>query len=228
VDILIAARRANLLVTFPRRQLRLRVLEALERRAKAFRGYEGVWPFRIPHEPLALDAVIEYALSDDVERIGVQDLQPRMVLRMEWTDSGHAWGAWTIALPSGILMYCDDDGDEARVLASVRRGNAVEADGFFLELLAETHGHAFGIEMAGGVPDRIRTSIADREFLTDVFVDLFEDTDAERDLREMSAAPQGDFRAHVEAWLASALATQPPARSPRRQPRRREQERFGG
>ena len=74
---------------------------------------------------------------------------------MEWTDSGHVWEAWTIALPSGILIYCDDDGEEARVLGSVRRGNAVEADGFFLELLAETRGDAFGIEMAGVAPDRV-------------------------------------------------------------------------
>src|SRR5690349_3634682 len=136
-------------VTFSRRQLRLRVLEALERRAKGFRGHEGVWPFRIPHEPLALDALIVEALSDEEGRIDAQDLRSRTVLRMEWTESGHAWEAWTISLPSGILIYCDDDGEEARVLASVRRGTAVEADGFFLELLAETHGHAFGIEMAG-------------------------------------------------------------------------------
>jgi hypothetical protein len=215
-------------VTFSRRQLRLRVLEALERRAKGFRGHEGVWPFRIPHEPLALDALIVEALSDEEGRIDAQDLRSRTVLRMEWTESGHAWEAWTISLPSGILIYCDDDGEEARVLASVRRGTAVEADGFFLELLAETHGHAFGIEMAGDVPDRIRTSIADREFLTDVFLELFEDTEAEPLLREMTAAARGDFRAHVEAWLSSALATQPSSRSPKRQPRRREQERFGG
>jgi hypothetical protein len=215
-------------MTFSRRRLRLRVLEALERRAKGFKGHEGVWPFRIPHEPLALDMLIEDALSDEDGRIEPRDLRSRTVLRMEWTDGGHAWEAWTIALPSRILIYCDDDGEEARVLASVRRGNAIEADGFFLELLAETHGHAFGIEMTGVAPDRIRTSVGDREFLTDVFVELFEGTEAEVHLQESTLSAGGDFRAHVDRWLSSALATRPGPRSPKRQPRRREQERFGG
>ncbi len=215
-------------MTFSRRQLRLRVLESLERRTKGFKGHEGVWPFRIPHEPLALDALIGDALSDEDGRIETRDLRSRTVLRMEWTDSGHAWDAWTIALPSGILIYCDDDGEEARVLASVRRGNAIEADGFFLELLAETRGHAFGIEMTGVAPDRIRTSISDRDFLTDVFVELFEGTEAEGYLRGHTASAGGDFRANVDAWLSHALATRPGPRAPNRQPRRREQERFGG
>lgn len=215
-------------MAFARRQLRLRVLELLERRAKGFRGHEGVWPFRIPHEPLALDALIDEALIDEDRSLDAEDLRSRTVLRMEWTDIPHAWEAWTIVLPSGILIYCDDDGDEARVLASVRRGTAVEADGFFLELLAETHGHAFGIEMAGVAPDRIRTSIADREFLTEIFVELFEGTEAEAHLRQQTARAASDFRADVEAWLSRALATQPGPRAPRRQPRRREQEGFRG
>ena len=57
-----------------------------------------------------------------------------------------------MSLASGIIVYCDDDGDEARVLASAKRGNPLEADGFFLELLAETRGQAFGMEMAGMRP----------------------------------------------------------------------------
>lgn len=214
-------------MTFSRRRLRLRVLESLERRAKGFRGHEGVWPFRIPHEPLPLDALIDEALSGEDGTLGPRDLGSRTVLRMEWTGGTHVWEAWTITVPSGILIYCDDDGEEARVLASARRGNAIEADGFFLELLAETHGHAFGIEMTGVAPDRIRTSISDRDFLADVFVELFEGTDAEAYLREDAASAGGDFRAHVVAWLSRALSSRPAPRSPKRQPRRREQERFG-
>ena len=85
---------------------------------------------------------------------------------------------WTIALPSGIFLYCYSDGHESRVLASVKRGNPSEADGFFLERLAESRGEFFGIEMSGPAPDRVRSSIGDREFLADVFVDLFEGTPA--------------------------------------------------
>ena len=36
------------------RQQRVRVLEALELRARQFRSREGIWPFRVPHEPLDL------------------------------------------------------------------------------------------------------------------------------------------------------------------------------
>ena len=104
-------------------------------------------------------------------------LRTRTVLEMRW-DEEQAWEAWAVNLASGIIVYCDDDGDEARVLASAKRGNPLEADGFFLELLAETRGHAFGMEMAGDAPVRLRTSIADREFLIDVFVELFEDSSA--------------------------------------------------
>ena len=54
------------------------------------------------------------------------------------------------------------------VLASAKRSNPLEADRFFLELLAESRGHHFGIEMSGTAPDRVRSSIGDREFLVDV------------------------------------------------------------
>ena len=83
-------------------------------------------------------------------------LRSRTVLEMLWPGN-HVWTAWAIALPTGILVYCDDDGDEARVLASVKRGNQAEADGFFLDLLAETRGQAFGMEMSGSAPERVRT-----------------------------------------------------------------------
>ena len=52
-------------MTLGRRQLRVRVLEALERRTRQFRSREELWPVRVPREPLALDEVIEQALPDD-------------------------------------------------------------------------------------------------------------------------------------------------------------------
>src|SRR6266702_1035806 len=135
------------------RQRRLQALETLEQRAKQFRGREDIWPFRVPHEPLAFDPA---------------SVQPRVVLRLDWP--GSAWELWSIALPSGILLYGDSDGRESRVLASVRRGSPAEADGFFLERLAESRGAHFGIELSGPAPDRVRSTNGDREFLTDIFV----------------------------------------------------------
>jgi hypothetical protein len=207
------------------RQLKLRVIEALERRAKQFRSYENIWPFRVPHEPLTLDAIVDEALAEDGGSIAVEALKTRTVVRLTFGPDGDergdglAWEAWVIGLPSGVMLYCDDAGDERRILASVKRGNPIEADGFFLELLAETGGEAFGIEMTGAVPDRVRTSVADRDFILDVFVELFEGTDAEPALR---SGPGGDFRNDVDRWLSRAWVA-PPARTPRRQPRRRDE-----
>jgi hypothetical protein len=187
-------------LSFENRQSKLRAIEALELRAKHFRSREGIWPFRVPHEPLDLDEIAAGALSKS---------DARTVLRMEWTD--HAWDLWVFHLPSGILLYGDSDGEESRILASARRGNPGDADGFFLERLAESRGHDFGIEMAGPAPDRVRSSIGDREFLADVFVELFEGTEA-----GASIGSGGDFRDHVVVWLEGIL-TAPPAT--RRQPR---------
>jgi hypothetical protein len=179
------------------RPARLKAIAALELRAKQFRPRQDVWPFRVPHEPLAFDPA---------------DLQPRTILRMEWPSG--AWELMAIALPSGILLYCDSDGHESRVLASVKRGRAAEADGFFLERLAESRGRAFGIEMAGPPPDRVRSAIGDRDFLTDFFVELFEETDAQSVLGAVS--PAADFRDVVSRWLGAVLAAPPPSgRQPR-------------
>ena len=217
------------------RLLRGRVLETLEARTRQFKSYEGIWPFRIPHEPLALADIIEEALRDASGAFharsiaGARDvLRSRTVLEMHW-PGGHVWTAWAIALPTGILVYCDDDGDEARVLASVKRGNPAEADGFFLELLAETRGQAFGMEMSGSAPERVRTSIGDRDFLVDVFVELFEDTAAASSILEAAGSTPRDnagrdFRADVDRWLDRTLVAPPAVRSPRRQTRRRDAE----
>jgi len=180
-------------VAFDERQARLKALEALEERAKQFHGREEMWPFRAPREPLEID---------------LASLEPRPVLRMEWADT--FWQLWSVALPSGILVYGDSDGRESRILASVKRGSPSEGDGFFLERLAESRGQYFGIEMAGPPPERVRSySIGDRDFLADVFVELFEGTDA-------LPVESPDFRTDVVNWLGLVL-TAPPSRG--RQPR---------
>ena len=197
------------------RQQRVRVLEALELRAKQFRSREGIWPFRVPHDPLDLHDLIERTVNGE-GRVDEDALRSRTVLELAW--GAHRWELWVITLPSGILLYCDSDGEETRVLASARRGNPAEADGFFLERLAQSRGHDFGIEMAGPPPDRVRSSIGDRDFLADVFVELYEGADAESALTALRsmAGPahgtDGDFRGVVARWLDEVLTAPPPGR----------------
>ena len=75
--------------------------------------------------------------------------------------------------------------------------------------------------MAGGVPDRIRATVTDRDFLTDVFVELFEGTPLQASIHaaEHPAAAVVDFRADVALWLDRVLVT-PPQVGPRRRIRR--------
>jgi len=214
---------------FADRQGRLRVIEALELRARQFRSREDSWPFRLPHEPLDLDEIIRRAL-DGQGAVDRDVLRSRTVLEFLW--DAHIWELWAIALPSGILLYCDSDGDETRVLASAKRGNPGEADGFFLERLAESRGELFGIEMSGPAPDRVRSSIGDRAFLADVFVEMFEGTPAEAHIVDAASEgivqpapdaggserrrPAGDFREHVTRWLELVLTAPPATRRQRR------------
>ena len=190
------------------------MLEALELRAKQFRSREGIWPFRVPHEPLNLEELIERAL-DGEGRVEPETLRTRTVLELGWDE--HRWELWVLTLPSGIFLYCDADGGETRVLASAKRGNPGDADDFFLERLAQSKGHHFGIEMAGPPPDRVRSSIGDREFLADVFVELFEGSGMEHAF----GSKADDFHAVVVRWLDEVLTAPPPGR---RQPRVSEQD----
>ena len=201
-------------MTFARRQLRLRVVDALARAAKQFRSRHDLWPLRVPREPVPLEDVIDQALGDDRAQFDERDLRSRTLLQLEWDaeEGGRParWDAWMIALPTGVHLYCDSDEEETRILASAKRdAEGGELDEFFLELLAESAGEHFGIEMSGGAPSRVRTSIANRELLVELFVNLFEVTKSEDSVRRALAGrePQNagldgsDFRLDVEQWL---------------------------
>ncbi len=196
------------------RQLRLRVLEALEDAAKQFRTREELFPIRIPREPIRLDDLVERALGDDHRSFDPSSIRARTLLHLEW-DDGSLWEAWVIMLPSQLRLFCDSGAEETRVLASGGRNAGDETDRQFLMLLSESAGETFGIEMAGGAPTRVRSSIADRAFLVDVFVNLFEvramESEIRRDLDERGMEPATnaletsqdgtDFRVDVERWL---------------------------
>ena len=193
---------------FEQRQLKTRVLDGLERRVKQFRRREELWPIRVPVEPVLLDDVIEEALGDDARRFDSSTLRSRTLLHLAW-DDGASWDTWVVALPSKTKLYGDSDGEETRLLASGGRNEGDESDRVFLNLLAESAGEHFGIEMSGGAPARVRSSIADRAFLVEFFVNLFEVTAAEESVRaaipgrHSDAGP--DFQHDVEEWLALAL-----------------------
>jgi hypothetical protein len=190
------------------RQLRIRVLEALERRTKQFRSREELWPLRVPGEPVRLDDVLEEALGTGARAFDTRTLRSRTLLHLSW-DDGASWDAWVIALPSKAKLYCDSDDEETRVLASGGRNEGEESDRVFLQLLAESAGELFGIEMSGGAPSRVRSSITDRAFLVEFFVNLFEVIGAEPSVRaaiaRTSIGKGHDFQHDVEEWLAIAL-----------------------
>ena len=198
-----------------RRQRRVRVLEALQRRARQFRSRRELFPFRLPREPIPLDAVVEEALAGDHKTFDTITLRARSILQLRW-DDGSRWDAWVIALPSGVDLYCDSDADETRILASVRRdAEGGDLDRFFLELLAESAGEHFGIGTSGVAPSHVQSSIGDRGFLVDVFVDLFEVSGTEESVRrslpgrpddDRAGGSSGtDFRTDVERWLDAVM-----------------------
>jgi hypothetical protein len=206
-----------------RRLLRARVLDALRARAKQFRTREELWPLRVPREPVPMEDVIQGALPDDHRDFDPSTLRSRTLLHLAWeapssnrregrTDNGSAWEAWVIALPTGVKLYCDSGEDETRILASGGRNEGDESDRMFLRLLSESAGQHFGIEMSGGAPTRVRSSIADRAFLVDMFVNLFEVTGTEDSVRKAlehrsppAARDMSDFRADVERWIEGVV-----------------------
>jgi hypothetical protein len=195
---------------FTQRQHTARVLEALEGRVKQFRRREELWPLRVPSEPILMDSVIDEALGSEGRTFDADALRTRTLLQLQW-DAEAMWEVWMIALPSKTKVYFDSDGHETRVLASGGRNEGDENDRVFLQLLAETAGAAFGIEFSGGVPARVRSSIADRAFLVEFFVNLFEVSGGEESVRATiadrhrpSELPR-DFQQDVEEWLGTAL-----------------------
>jgi len=193
------------------RLVRVRALEALEQAVKQFRTREELYPLRIPSAPLAFDDVMERALGEDAAQLQPTDLRSRTLLHLEWGD-GSTWDLWVIVLPSGLKVYCDSGEEETRLLASGGKNLGDESDRLLLERLADSGGEDFGIEMAGGVPTRVRSSLTDRAFLVEVFVDLFEGTSVEDELRDTlesrdaaDVANGRDFQTDVERWLAQVM-----------------------
>jgi hypothetical protein len=194
------------------RQLRVRVVAAIEDRVRQFRRREELWPLRIPVEPIPLDEVVAQALGTGV-RFDPAALRVRPLMSLEWPD-GSTWTAWVLGLPSGLKVYGDSSHDEIRLLASGGRNEGEASDRAFLELLAESAGGHFGIEMAGGPPSRVRSAIASRAFLLEFFVNLFELSGVEASLRQQltttasshtPAQAEWDFRHDVAHWLDVAL-----------------------
>src|SRR5687768_3920242 len=195
---------------FAARQLRLRVLEALDLRVKQFLRRDELWPLRVPREPLLFDAILRQALADEARGFDPASLRARTLLSLEWAD-GSWWRAWVGVLPSGLKIYCDSGEVESRVLASGGRNEGDDSDRAFLELFAESAGRHFGIEMSGGAPRSVRSPFP-RELLVEVFVNLFEVTGTEDTVRVQldpqnadSASTGRDFRMDVERWLDEAL-----------------------
>jgi hypothetical protein len=192
------------------RLVRVRALEALEQAVKQFRTREELYPLRIPSAPLEFDALMERALGEEAGQLHPADLRSRTLLHLEWDDS--TWDLWVIVLPSGLKVYCDSGEEETRVLASGGKNLGDESDRLLLERLADSGGEDFGIEMGGGVPARVRSSLTDRAFLVEVFVDLFEGTPVEEELRETLDADDAadrsdgrDFQTDVERWLNQVM-----------------------
>jgi hypothetical protein len=192
------------------RQQRVRVLEALDSRIKQFRPREELWPLRVPNQPLLLEDVITEALGDEHRRFDPATLRSRTLLQLAW-DDGSRWEAWVTVLPSKLKVFCDSSHDETRVLASGGKNEGDETDRLFLDLLAESGGRHFGLEMSGGAPARVRSSVADQDFLVDLFVNLFEGTEAEDAVVSFAAqdpadtSDGSDFRTDVERWLKRVL-----------------------
>jgi hypothetical protein len=193
----------------------MRVLDALEQRVKQFLIRDDLWPLRVPHEPLPLGDLIDQTLGDEARTFDISSLRTRTLLALEW-DDGSVWEAWVIVLPSKLKLFCDSSDDESRILASGGRNEGDESDRLFLELLAESAGEHFGIEMSGGAPVRVRAPIADRDFVVDLFLGLFEVAGmeaeirgalAERGVAQADTGPGGrDFREDVQAWLDQVMA----------------------
>ena len=181
------------------RQNRVRVLQAVDQAIQQFRTRQPLWPLRVPREPLSLDALIARTIAD--ARFDPLTLRARTLLWLRW-EGGETWELWVIALPSGLKLYCDTSAGETRMLATGRRDSEIETDRLFLELLAESGGEHFGIEMSGGPPAMVRSPLEDRALVVDFFLTLFEVLGMEEEIRHVVGDRHDeDFRVDVERWL---------------------------
>lgn len=183
---------------FADRQNRVRVLQAIEQTVQQFRTRPELWPLRVPREPLSLDALIARTVPG--ARIDPLTLRARTLLWLRW-ESGDTWELWVVALPSGLKLYCDTGGGETRMLATGRRDSEIETDRLFLDLLSESAGQHFGIEMSGGPPSMVRSPIEDRSLVVEFFLNLFEVVGMEEEIRDLVGNRHEDFRVDVERWL---------------------------
>jgi hypothetical protein len=186
---------------FADRQNRVRVLQALEESVKQFRTRQELWPLRVPRDPVSLDDLVTRTLAGAA--FDPLTLRARTLLWLEWPD-GATWELWVIALPSGLKLYCDTGAGETRLLASGRRDSEIETDRHLLELLSESAGEHFGIEMDGGPPSRVRSNLHDRALVAEFFVNLFEVLGMEAEIRGVITDRHDDFRLDVEQWLRDA------------------------
>ena len=185
---------------YPQRQNRVRVLQAIEGAVQQFRTRPELWPLRVPSGPLSLDDLIARTVPG--VRFDPLALRARTLLWLRW-ETGDTWELWVVALPSGLKLYCDTGGGETRMLATGRRDSEIETDRLLLELLSESAGEHFGIEMSGGPPASVRSPIEDRSLVVDFFLNLFEVLGMEQEIRDIVEDRHGDFRKDVERWLRS-------------------------
>jgi hypothetical protein len=194
---------------FAHRQNRVRVLEAVDQTVRQFRTRPEIWPLRVPAAPVSLDDLVSRAAEGAA--FDPLSLRARTLLWLQW-EAGDTWELWIISLNSGLKVYCDTGGGETRVLATGRRDSEIETDRLLLELLSESAGEHFGIEMAGGAPVLVRSPIEDRSLVVEFFVNLFEMMGMEEEVRGLIASRHDDFRTDVEEWLRATgftLAAKP-------------------
>lgn len=200
-------------MSFAARQARRRVLESIEARARRFSSDDELWPIRVPREPLPIEDLVRETVPDTPWLVDPASLRTRTLLWCEW-DDGSTWELWVMRLASGLKVFCDTGGGEARILASGGRHSSDDTDRQFMEALGASAGERFGIELAGGAPVRVRSPLAGPggagDLLVDFFVHLFEVTGTEETvLAQLDRAgrrpPPGvygrDFRDAVVSWL---------------------------
>lgn len=181
------------------RQNRVRVVQALEEAVKQFRTRHELWPLRVPREPVAFETLVARTIDRTFDPLS---LRSRTLLWLEWPD-GATWELWVMSLPSGLKLYCDTGGGETRLLATGRRDSEIETDRHLMELLSESAGEHFGIEMDGGPPSRVRSNLTDGTLVVEFFVNLFEVLGMEEEVRAVIGDRRHDFRLDVEHWLAT-------------------------